>query len=474
MNKFLKAFLLLLLPGISNAQNIDVFTCDTAMTNASVSVCILDAVTGGPVFEYDSGRSLKPASIMKLITSASALELLGSGYTFSTTISYSGVIKKSGKLEGDIIIKGGGDPAFASENFPEYYRQFPSGWIDEVKKLGIKKINGRIITDDSYFDYHPIPSGWLWEDAGNYYGAGVYGAAIYDNTYRIHFNTMSGDTPVITFIDPVECNYNLVNNLKTSGVKDEGYVYSIPYSVGGWIAGTIPGKREDFVLRASIPDPPLIMAKIVDRELRAAGIEITSLPSTYRLLDRSFENIIEISKIKSPPLSEIIEMLNHESVNLYAETLVKEIGKKFGGEGSTEAGLNVVREFLTTRGIDTKGMYIEDGSGLSPVNALNSKNMASLLLYMKTSGKFFDIFLNSFPEAGNEGTLKNRFTDEVFKTHLKTKSGSMTRVRCYAGYVTTNSGRDLVFCIMANNFSGSSGSVIPLFETFLKDLIISY
>ena len=146
------------------------------MIHASVSLCVADAKTGDILIDYNSGISLTPASVMKVITSAAALELLGPDYTFKTTVGYTGSLnKRSGRLKGNIIILGGGDPALGSKYFADHYEGFIDNWVAEIKKLGIKRIKGRVITDDSYYDYLPVPAKWLWEDEGNYYGAGAYG-----------------------------------------------------------------------------------------------------------------------------------------------------------------------------------------------------------------------------------------------------------------------------------------------------------
>ncbi len=180
-----------------------------------------------------------------------------------------------------------------------------------------------------------------------------------------------------------------------------------------------------------------------------------------------------IDEISSPPLSKIIEVLNHESVNLYAEHLVKEIGKVYRKSGSTEKGIQCITEFLTLSGIGTDGLFIEDGSGLSPLNAINSRGIVSLLYFMKTRGKHFGEFYSSLPDAGREGTLKKHFNDPVFESRLKAKSGSMTRVRSYAGYMTALSGKELIFCIIVNNFSGPSQEIISHIEEILKETIQS-
>ncbi len=469
-------FLLMTLLLFSQQKSFDHFIADSSLKYAEVSLCIIGSDSGNVVFEYNSGKSMIPASLMKLITSSAALELLGPDYTFRTLIGYTGKInKRSGRLDGDIIIKGGGDPALGSKNFEEHYAGFIDKWINEIKKMGIRKINGRVITDDSYYDYLPIPAKWLWEDAGNYYGAGAYGLSVFDNTYEIHFKTTSDSSgQTITKIVPEECDFEFTNWLVAAGTSDEGYVFAAPYSTNGWLAGTIPANLDDFVLKASIADPPRLMAKIIDRELKKAGIPVSGEPITIRLLQSTIKDEIHIiAEITSPPLNEILEVLNHESVNLYAEHLLKELGKKYRKKGSTESGIEVVYDFLSGAGIETDGMFIEDGSGVSPLNALSSLSMTRLLSYMKNKGKYSDIFLNSLPEAGKEGSLKNYFKDAIFESSMRAKSGSMTRVRNYAGYLKTASGKDLIFSIIVNNYTGPVKDIITGIEEILKETILN-
>ena len=218
------------------------FLADSAMKHAAVSFCIAETDNSNMIFEHNSRQSLTPASIMKLITTSAALELLGPDYKFRTSIGYAGVLKKgSGKLNGDIVIMGGGDPVLGSKKFGDHYADFPEKWIEELKNTGIRRIKGRVITDDSYYDYQPVPPKWLWEDIGNYYGAGAYGLSVFDNTYEIHFITSSDSLHhVITVVYPEECRIDLKDRLTVSGTEDEGYVFAAPYSNSGWLAGTIP------------------------------------------------------------------------------------------------------------------------------------------------------------------------------------------------------------------------------------------
>lgn len=450
------------------------FHTAVSLANASVSLCVANESDGKIIIDYNSNVSLTPASVMKLITSAAALELLGPEHTFTTSLGYTGSISKLfGRLKGDIIIKGGGDPALGSRYFSDYYGDFTKNWAGEIKKLGIKRIRGRVIVDDSYFDYQPVPGKWMWEDTGNYYGAGAFGLSFFDNTYDIHLRTTTENTiPIITEINPRVCNETIKNMLKVRGTDDKGCVYSIPYGPVGWMTGTIPANQLDYILKASISDPPSYYASYFKETLRSNGIKVKGEAVTVRRTGQQVADpVTNIASVQSPPLSKIIEVLNHESVNLFAEHLLKELGKKIMNEGSTAAGLQVITKFLNDAAIDTNGMFIEDGSGLSPADAINTKEIVKLLVYMSHRGKHFNEFIQSLPDAGIEGTLKNSFKDPVFSGRLKAKSGSMTRVRSYAGYFTTVSGKKMVFSIIINNFSGPSGNIMPEIEDNIKQLI---
>jgi D-alanyl-D-alanine carboxypeptidase/D-alanyl-D-alanine-endopeptidase (penicillin-binding protein 4) len=478
MARVLIGFFLLLLPVVSDSQQSQIarFLSDSSIIHSSVSLCIIEADSGSVISQYNPETSLTQASILKLVTTASALELLGKDYTFRTKVGYSGKIRKGSKtLDGNIVIKGGGDPALGSENFPEFYNGFLDKWVKDIQALGIRRVTGRIIADDSYYDYEPVPAGWGWDDLGNYYGAGVYGISIYDNTLQIHFKTSEkGSIPFITSILPEDSGIEFTSYLTASGTEDNGYIFSAPYSSKGWISGTIPENKDDFVLKGSIPDPPLFLAKTLFKKLKEAGIKVSGNPVTTRLMpELKTEIFTQISETISPPLSAIIEVLNHKSVNLYAEHLIKELGKVFLNSGTTSAGAEVVTGFLDSAGVNTSGMFIEDGSGLSSLDAVNSSEMVKLLLFMKNNGKYFDDYFKSLPEPGKEGTLKNYFKDPVFESRLRAKSGSLTRVRSYAGYFTTISGKEMIFCIIVNNYNGPSRKVISGIEDIIKDVILN-
>lgn len=453
------------------------FITDPSLKYGSVSLAVIDAETGNPVITFNHEKSLIPASVAKLITSAAALEILGPAHTFKTIAGYTGNLDRDkGILSGDIIIRGGGDPALGSEYFSDHYGAFIDKWADEIRGLGIRRVEGRVIVDDSYYDYQPVPGKWLWEDAGNYYGAGVYGLSIFDNTYRIHFATGTDSGSVrLLHIDPPECGRGLINRLQAGGDTDMGYVFAAPYSEEGWIEGTIPAGRNEFILKASISDPPMLLAELLSKRLTSSGITVNGNPSTARIQNNyKPADMVTFSVISSPPLSDILKVLNHESVNLFAEHLLKELGKFSEGEGTSAAGIRVIGGFINSKGLDAEGLFLVDGSGLSPLNGISSGILAGLLVKMKKESSSFPEFYSSLPDAGKNGTLKNYFRDDIFANNLKAKTGSMTRVRSFAGYFTTNSGKEMAFSVIVNNFTGPSKELISAVENLLREIILRY
>jgi D-alanyl-D-alanine carboxypeptidase/D-alanyl-D-alanine-endopeptidase (penicillin-binding protein 4) len=460
----------------AQSKRFELFLSDSLMTNASVSFFAEDTDSGKILISHNPKMSLIPASTMKLITSAVALELLGPEYTFKTTLGYTGSLnRRSGRLDGNIIITGGGDPSLGSEYFKDHYRDFIGSWVEEIKRAGIRKIRGRIVTDDSYYDFEPVPPRWLWEDLGTYYGAGVYGLSVFDNSCRIRVKSSSDSSRVdIIGITPDLHDYTFTNKLAATGSKENWYVFAAPYSRSGWFSGTIPASEAEINIDAAITDPPLLIASILHERLESEGIDISEEPVTKRLEPEiSTRDLTWLTETVSPALSLIADVLNKESVNLYAEHLVKELGKRYEKGGTTASGVRVLRDFLGKAGIDTTGLFIEDGSGLSSRNGINSEALVKLLIFMRTRGKSYDLFYSSLPDAGRNGTLSQYFIDPVFESNLKAKSGSMTRVRCYAGYFTTASGRHMAFGMLVNNYQGPSGPIIKHIEEILKDLIIN-
>jgi serine-type D-Ala-D-Ala carboxypeptidase/endopeptidase (penicillin-binding protein 4) len=438
------------------------------LQTAEYSFYVYDATTGHVVAQSPQ-KSLTPASVMKLVTTSTAMRLLGPDFQFKTRFGYNGTINhRTGTLKGDVIIKGGADPAFYSEYFKNHYASVFERWAYHLKMLGIKKIDGDVIGDASSLDDTAIPGGWIWEDMGNYYGAGVYGLTFSDNMYRIHFQSpdKAGEPARVIDVQPRTPGFSLDNRVVSSDKNsDQSYVYGAPFAEHQMISGAIPKGRTDFVVKGAMPNPPLEAADSLRKVINRLGIEITG--QAKAIFTDEAGDFHQMAVQKSPKLQAIIDTTNHESVNLFAEHLLREIGRKISGKPTLEAGLKAVKSYWEDRGIYLQGFYQTDGSGLSRSNAICARTLVEVLLTMDHTPEEGRIFLHSLPIAGKEGTLRYFFQGTPLDGKMRAKSGSMERVRSFAGEFTNRNGHQLFFAVIVNNFSGSSYEMGKQLEPWL-------
>ncbi len=439
------------------------------LQTGSFSIYAMDAETGKTLYASPQ-KSLSTASVMKLFTTAVALDVLGPDYTFTTSLYYAGKIDQTGTLNGNLILKGGGDPAFYSSWFEDHYRDCFGNWVSQLKSAGIKRIDGQLLLDLSAMDRTAVPGGWNWGDIGNYYGAGVSALTYRDNLYEIHFSSPknAGEPVPIKSFNPEMPLLSLENLVCSSAQSvDNTSVYGAPGSWSQYVRGTIPTNNPDFVTKATMPDPPVVAAeallkKIGESEMTITGgiVRLTAADTTGRILVSSFQ---------SPPLKEIIVPLNKESLNLFAEHLLREIGRKKYGEPSMEKGLEAYRQFCTEKGIETQGFFPEDGSGLTRANVLTTKTLVDILK-LEYDGPLRDLFFNSLPVAGVDGTLKNSLKETPLEKNLRAKTGSMTRVRSIAGIMKSRSGKTILLAVILNNFNLTSPELSKLRDSILLAL----
>ena len=432
---------------------------DEDLKNASISFYALDLDSNKVIAGLGSNKSLVPASTMKLVTTATALEMLGPGKRFSTYVKYSGEIDTNCVLNGNIYIVGGGDPSLGSERFTKQYGNFINKWANEIIKLGIDSINGRVIGDASIFNEQMIPATWIWGDLGNYYGAGPCGLSIHENKCTIEFSSFNkGDSTAITCIYPYVPGLKFDNYVKSMITKkDLSYIFGAPYQENRIIKGGIPTNKKNFMVNGSIPDPANLTAFELDMELRGMGVKLKETSTTIRKMkfetgsiEKSIKHIITTTR--SPRLTAIMNLTNTYSVNLYAEHLMNQIGVFKYRSGDTGSGTQATTLFWKNNDLDINGMYINDGSGLSRFNAITAKQLVGILKHMNES-KNRKLFINSLPIAGKSGTLRNVGKGTAASGKVKAKSGYMTRVRSYAGYVTTKNKRNIAFALIVNNFN---------------------
>ncbi|MGD9994877.1 MAG: D-alanyl-D-alanine carboxypeptidase/D-alanyl-D-alanine-endopeptidase [Salinivirgaceae bacterium] len=428
---------------------------------AGFAFLAVDMQTQEVIAQHQPDLALKPASTLKLFTTASALELLQPGYKFQTLLEYSGTIDTNSRLlHGNIIIKGGGDPTLGSAHFEQTKAHtFLNHWLEAIKELGIDSVSGGIIGDASLYHPDPIPNTWSWINLGNYFGAGACGLSIYDNTYTIHFSTgiTFGDTAKIMDITPNIPEMVLENAVITDSITyDNTNIFGAPFQNKRIVRGTLPLNRSDFQVKGSVPDPAYLAAYELHRMLSDNGIKINAAPTTLRQMQAGNHNLSQrttFDTIYSPPLSEIIKQTNTKSINLFAEHCLLQIAQESGGMAFTDSATKILKRFWKVRGMDVQGLSLADGSGLSHYNALTPRQMVYLLSYLKNTSPHFDVFYESLPHADNPGTLKNYFAQNPEIKTVRAKSGTVDGSKAFAGYVKSESGREIAFCVIATNYS---------------------
>ncbi len=447
------------------------------MEHASFSYIVEDISTGKVMTSFQPDLQVTPASVLKLITTATALELLGEDYRYPTTVLYDGYIE-NGILNGNLYIKGSGDPTLGSTHFEPNSKNFIDEWRNAILQLGIKTIKGSIIADESIFDTEGISMKWVREDLGSYYGAGSYGISFHDNLYSLYLNSSSiGTRPKIVQTDPV-IKLDFHNYLKTANVRtDSCYIVGMPFSTERYLYGVVPANRQKYRLKGDIPDPALFLAKYFQQILKNSGITIQKGASCYRILqERNLWKPGKQTKIittYSPTLKQIVEKTNHVSHNLFADALLKTIGLRYSNGrknilSSFGKGLEVLKDYWNKKGLDISSLTMVDGSGLAPANKVTANLLNDLLIYMSKS-KHASSFINSLPKAGIEGSVRNFMKETPLTGKVFLKSGSMSGVKCYAGYVK-NQNKTFSIVVLTNNYTMNGRSLNKRLEKFIISL----
>ena len=449
------------------------------MRGASFSLVVKDVQEGRTVYSYDTDRLQSPASVLKTVATATALEILGEDYRYPTTLEYDGILE-NGTLEGNLSIKGSGDPSLGSSHFAPGQNKFLSTWIAALQKAGIKHITGSVISDESIFDTEGVSIKWLREDMGNYYAPGSYGISIFDNMYKLSLQTgAAGTRPVLKGTEPDIPFIRFKNYLKTALVSsDSAYIIGAPLDDVRYLYGVLPANREAYVLKGDIPDPALYLARYLTDQLQQKGIRVDGAPSCYRI--EVEENRWkkgerkEIVTTYSPTLREIASICNHVSHNLYADALVKTVGLQYKPRrnemiSSFGRGVQVVKEYWEKKGLDVFPLRMNDGSGLAPADKVSAGFMGELLVYMATESAVSDAFIASLPQAGIEGSVRNFLKGSKLQGKARLKSGGITGVRSYAGYITKD-GKTYAVAVFSNNYSCSMSRMTGALEKLLLQL----
>ncbi|MFO7694257.1 MAG: D-alanyl-D-alanine carboxypeptidase/D-alanyl-D-alanine-endopeptidase [Vicinamibacterales bacterium] len=427
-----------------------------AFQNAVWGVLVKSLATGETLFTLNPGTFLMPASNMKVVTMAAAAERLGWDFTFTTKVLATGPVE-GGVLKGDLVVVGSGDPSLGGR--PTEGPSVVERWADQIRARGITRVEGRVVGHDNVFDDEGLGQGWAWDYLAYGYATPVGGLGFNENVVRLSFapGAAAGD-PVAVAARPDGSGLDIAAAVTTAAADAPADVTVArhPGSRRLGVTGSVPAGKTDFTQTVSVENPTEFMAGAFLQALLGRGIEVTGGAVDVDALSvppdvAGAETLVSYS---SPPLSEIGKVLLKVSQNLYADTLLKAIGRPAdGGPGTTRDGRRAAREVLQGWGIAPEQYLQADGSGLSRYNYLTADVLVAVLTRMYADDRHYVPFITALPVAGVDGTIAGRMKDTLAQGNARAKTGSIAHARALSGYVTSADGEPLVFSMIVNNFS---------------------
>jgi serine-type D-Ala-D-Ala carboxypeptidase/endopeptidase (penicillin-binding protein 4) len=447
------------------------------LSPAMVGVKVVSLDNGRVIFEENAAKLLRPASNMKIYTVAAALDRLSPDYRFITSVYAAARPDSKGAIRGDLRIYGRGDPSIAARfNNGDYFKA-----IDElatrIVAAGVKRVEGDLVGDETYFVGPKYGAGWEWEDLTWYYGAEVTPLAVNDNALDLFVKpgTAVGQPAVIT-TGPPDPLLTIVNRVTTSpkGARRELSIHRVLNENTITISGSIPLEDRGYTGGIGISHPALLFVYLLRTSLAQKGVVITgksrvtgevAIPTTTPAQSLAQQ---EIATLQSPPFSVIAAQTLKPSQNLYTELILRTLGKlpplpspapspsaspspSIFQQTSENLGIEAVKSFLRTVGLRPESLVLDDGSGLSRGDMITAEATVQLLQFMDKH-RYAAVFRDALPIAGVDGTLRNRMRGTAAENNLRAKTGSLSSATSLAGYVTTAGGEKLAFAIMVNNY----------------------
>ena len=434
----------------------------------------------GPLFALQDSTRLTPASTLKLLTTAAALETLGPHYRFETNLYMKGTPDGNGVLNGELYLQGGGDMTLGSTRVvgAETWQAVAKRWANSVKQAGVRQINGDLIADVSLFEGPTIAPKVNWENMGNYFAAPASPLCFNDNLFDIYFKseTHPNRNVLVDHTQPDLPDVHIQSFVITDGKsnKDNAYVYGAPGQYDLKIFGTIPTSAKGFHIKAALPEPALFALQTLEQALNEQGISVNGQVKTSSQ-SPDYSAMQRLDKYLSPELKDIIFIVNKRSFNLYADMLLRQLAVHAGQKGSIENGLNQLKQFLLTRhiaGLNDTVLY--DGSGLSRDNLLTPRVLVAVLNYM-TQSPYFEYYYNSLATPNDRGDLLvlRRYLKSKKKIEdVRVKGGTIDNVKAIAGYVRAENGQLISFVLMANNLAGKDEALFRIHEDIIKELLM--
>jgi len=435
------------------SQMDDIFN-DPNFSNAEWGVVIQSLVTGEYFYKRNEDKLFMPASNLKLFTTAAGLVILGSDYRFKSNVYLNGSIDGN-ILKGDLVIQGRGDPTISGRFYGGDMFKVYNDWADSLLDKGIDEISGNIIGDDNAFDEIGLGTGWRWDYESEWFAAPSSAISFNDNCVDLVV-TVNKKTHLPQIEVTPDTKYTIIMNKILTVSKDS--VTSInAYRESGTnvitVFGTIRDDSDSVKTYVTVNNPTQFAMVVLKNVLRQKGIVIDGYPIDINDMTTplDYSKMTKLFTQYSPPLKEIVKVINKNSQNLFAEQLLKTIGLETSGFGSVAKGINAENNVFKEMGINPESMNIVDGSGLSRLDLVTPRQIVAVLSYMYKS-KYFIPFFNSLPIAGVDGSMGDRLQNTKAQGNIRAKTGFLEGVRSLSGYAFTGDNEPIAFSIICNNF----------------------
>ncbi len=432
------------------------------LQRGQVGVKIVSLDTGKTVFEENAEKYFMPASNMKSFTVSAALERLSPDFHFVTSVFAPALPDANGTIHGDLTVFGRGDVSISTAFYDGDYYKGLDALAAKIAQSGVKRIEGNLVGDESYFTGNQIPSGWEWDDLQWYYGAEISALPINDNAVDLSVKPGSVSSPCAVQVLPINAIVKIVNRCVTSvsGAKRDLKVEKKLDQNTVEISGIMPADDKGYQSSIAVSRPGQLFVELLRGLLIQKGVTITGQNKLLNAKDKAIFVVssaipqVEIAKLESPPFSVIAAKTLKPSQNTYTETILRALGEQVGDKTdpkkeSMERGLEVVRNFLLQAGIPADSVIQSDGSGLSRHDLITPSSAVQLYIYMSKS-RYADAWREALPIGGIDGTLKNRFKGTVAAGNVRGKTGTIDQVSSLSGYVNSATGEKFVFSIIVN------------------------
>ena len=454
------------------AKRVDaILASGRAASRSSWGIKVVELATGKTLYDRNGSHWFVPASNTKLFSTSLALTRLGPDYRFHTTVRATSEPDGSGRIAGDVVLAGSGDPTLSSRTIP-YVKDDPQRFggnplaaleelADQVAARGVRLVEGSVVGDDTRYVWEPYPDGWSADDPLWEYGAPVSALTINDNCFQLtlHPGAGSGDPVSLSMVPPLE--HYIIHNLVRTAPAERIRISRELGSRELVLRGALPPSGAPYSTILAIDDPALYAARALTLALVRRGITVRGEPHARHREASEPESPaagVELARRSSPPLVETLRIVDKVSQNLEAELVLRAAGYERRTEGTRQAAIEELKAFLEEAGALKDGQFFEDASGLSRLNLISPDTITRLLVYMHKSSNR-DAWLSLLPVGGEDGTLASRFAGASQARNIRAKTGSLTHVNCLSGYVESRRRGRLAFSIMVNNSNAPSAEI---------------